>query len=94
MPIFAKVFLLFGVLVVYVVEVCLVVVCASILHVFVEHTMHSSFNKGKHFELVSKLRDDSSITIHVQSSILEQNVMFGMFDVFGHIQCWEIFEVW
>ena len=33
-----------------------------ILHVFVEHTMHSSFNKGKHFELVSKLRDDSSIT--------------------------------
>ena len=65
-----------------------------ILHVFVEHTMqHSSFNKGKHFELVSKLRDDSSITIHVQSSILEQNVMFGMFDVFGHIQCWDIFEV-
>ena len=47
LPIFAKVFLLLGVLVVYVVEVCLVVVCASILHVFVEHTMHSSFNKGK-----------------------------------------------
>ena len=64
-----------------------------ILHVFVKHTMqHSSFNKGKHFELVSKLRDDSSITIHVQRSILEQNVMFGMFDVFGHIQCWKFLK--
>ena len=93
MPIFAKVFLLFGVLSSSIRSGSIVVVCASILHVFVEHTMHSSFNKGKHFELVSKLRDDSSITIHLQSSILEQNVMFGMFDVFGHIQCWEIFEV-